>query len=636
MKIFFRIHKGHLAFVHDLVMSAIAFHLTLWLRLGSDIITLWGGSRLFFETILFVCVAGVVFIWQKLYRGIWRYSSTQDLLALIRSSTLTNLLYLPILFTFDRLINFPRSFLVINWFILILMLGIGRFFFRIYRERRQDTKNNIQDMRSIPVLLIGANDTAELFIRTTKTKKNHYHAVGIVAQTKTKVGRDIHSVPILGTFEDIKKIVSHLALKKLSPEKLIITDDSISGSILRNLLDQAETMGMTLARLPKITDFQEAENNEVNLRSIAIEDLLGRPQNILDRTSMASLIENRKIVVTGAGGSIGGELVRQIAVFKPKFIVLLELSEYALYSIELEIREKHPDIVCYPVIADIRNRHLIDKIFSGYQPELVFHAAALKHVPIVECNPIEGLYTNAIGTRIVADSCCHHKVSLMVLISSDKAVNPTSIMGGAKRIAESYCQALDLEGHYDSSIHFTRFVTVRFGNVLGSTGSVVPLFQRQLLSGGPLTVTHPEMTRYFMTIREAVELILQASAFAFSHPQDYQGRIFVLDMGEPVKIVNLAKQMIRLAGLRPDQDIAIDFTGLRPGEKLFEEIFHGAESPIPTEIDGILIASIRAGDLSKIKNCLDDLEKACQSQQVDKALEILYNLVPEFQLKINK
>jgi O-antigen biosynthesis protein WbqV len=260
------------------------------------------------------------------------------------------------------------------------------------------------------------------------------------------------------------------------------------------------------------------------------------------------------------------------------------------------------------------------------KPDVVFHAAALKHVPMVEYNPDEGLLTNAVGTRIVADACIAFGVGVMVQISTDKAVNPTNVMGASKRVGEMYAQALDMtdEGH-------TRFVTVRFGNVLGSTGSVVPLFQKQLAEGGPLTVTHPEMTRYFMTVREAVELVLQASAFGIAHPT-YRGKIFVLDMGEPVRIVDLARQMIRLAGLRPDMDVKIDFTGLRPGEKLYEEIFHGSEPPVATEAKGILVASPRWVDRNELALSLDDLENACRNHRPDRAVAIVGRLVPEYSL----
>jgi O-antigen biosynthesis protein WbqV len=381
-----------------------------------------------------------------------------------------------------------------------------------------------------------------------------------------------------------------------------------------------------MARLPRLTDLKDGLADKLELRPVAVEDLLGRPQTVLDRGAMHALIEGRRVLVTGAGGSIGSELVRQIAECGPAAISLVEASEFALYTIDRELAERHPALARRALIADVRDRLRIDQVMAEERPELVFHAAALKHVPMVEANPLEGCLTNAVGTRIVADACLAHGVALMVLISTDKAVNPTNVMGAAKRMAETYCQALD----HQTEEGRTRFVTVRFGNVLGSTGSVVPLFQRQLAAGGPITVTDPEMTRYFMTIREAVELVLQTSALGFAHPKRYQGRIFVLDMGEPVKIIHLARQMIRLAGRRPDQDVKIVFTGLRPGEKLFEEIFHGAEAPVPTERDGILVATVRAADYAPVVALLDELEAACRRLDHAAAMAVVHRLVPEY------
>jgi len=320
--------------------------------------------------------------------------------------------------------------------------------------------------------------------------------------------------------------------------------------------------------------------------------------------------------------------VRQVCDFKPAEIGLLDHSELALYTIDRETALGWPDIGRQSVIADVRDRERIAQVFGRLRPELVFHAAALKHVPLVELNVVEGTTTNIAGTVNVADTCVETGVLAMVLISTDKAINPTSIMGASKRIAESYCQALDLK-HGDG----TRFVTVRFGNVLGSTGSVVPLFQKQLAEGGPLTVTHPDMTRYFMTVREAVELVLQASALGHGGNERQDGKIFVLDMGEPIRIMDLAEQMIRLAGLKPGKDIKIDITGIRPGEKLFEEVFHGAEPLVATECPGLLLAAPRAGSLDDLSPALDELAQACRDDDEERVIAIIQKLVPEFHVE---
>ncbi|HET6519071.1 MAG TPA: polysaccharide biosynthesis protein [Geminicoccaceae bacterium] len=357
-----------------------------------------------------------------------------------------------------------------------------------------------------------------------------------------------------------------------------------------------------------------AAAGRLDLRTIAPEDLLGRPQVAPDRAASDRLISGRRVLVTGAGGTIGGELCRQIAALRPAELVLLDHGEFNLYRIELELRERTPGAAVEALIGDVRDAGRVERIFAEHRPELVFHAAALKHVPLVEANPVEGVLTNVLGARVVADAARAHGALAVVQVSTDKAVNPTSVMGATKRIAESYCQALDLASGPPESGRDgggTRFVTVRFGNVIGSSGSVVPLFQRQLARGGPLTVTHPEARRYFMTTREAAELVLQAAAHGLARPHE-RGRIFVLDTGEPVRIVDVARQMIRLAGLEPDVDVGIAFIGLRPGEKLHEELFYAEEVPVPTEAKGVLAATPRPVELPRLAAALDELVAAAR------------------------
>ena len=366
---------------------------------------------------------------------------------------------------------------------------------------------------------------------------------------------------------------------------------------------------------------------------MGIEELLDRPQVPLDREGMARLVHGRRVLVTGAGGTIGGELARQVAALGPGALFLLDHGEYVLYEIDLELRESHPDVPRRAVLADIRDEPRIRRLFDEIKPELVFHAAAYKHVPMVENDPAEGLLTNSYGTRVVADAARAVGTSTMVFISTDKAVNPSSVMGASKRLAEMYCQALDVQARAGAGT--MRCVTVRFGNVLGSTGSVVPLFRRQLERGGPLTVTHPDMRRYFMTVREAVGLVLQASVVgaedrADQPPELAEGGIFVLDMGDPVKIVDLARRMIRLSGLRPEKDVEIRFTGLRPGEKLYEELFHGQEPPRPTAFPGLLVATPRTADPALVGRAIDEIAATCRAGNAAAALAQLGRLVPEF------
>jgi FlaA1/EpsC-like NDP-sugar epimerase len=485
----------------------------------------------------------------------------------------------------------------------------------------------------IPVLLISTKDGADTFIRETARDRNAlYRVVGMLSDTPSRVGREIYGVPILGTIDALERVVAALDRRGRRPQKLVITPQGLAGAEVRRLLDRADALAIPLARLPRLIELRQTRADMPRaVEPIAIEDLLGRPQAVLDREAMGRLIRGRRVLVTGAGGTIGSELVRQIAALAPARLVLVDSSEFLLYSIDGELRERRPPLVVAPVLADVRDRRRIEALMVREQPQIVFHAAALKHVPMVENNPVEGVLTNTIGSRNVAEAARGVGTGLVVLISSDKAVDPASVMGATKRLAEAFCQALDLyEARHGTA--GTRFATVRFGNVLGSTGSVVPLFQRQLAAGGPLTVTHPEVSRFFMTVREAVELVLEASAAtqAEGEREAERGKIFVLDMGEPVKIVELARQMIRLAGLRPERDVAISYVGLRPGEKLHEALFHADEAPIPTRNPALRLAAPRTADYAVLARSLDELEEQAHAGNEVRVLNLLHRLVPEY------
>ncbi len=484
------------------------------------------------------------------------------------------------------------------------------------------------------MLLVGAGDAAELFIRATANDGGgHYRAIGILDERERRLGQSIHGVPILGKPADLTETVRRLARRDLRPQRLVITDPALAGQAgLRPLIDQAEAAGMTVARLPALIELKDAvSDGKVELRPIALEDLLGRPQTRLDTAAIAGLIAGRRVLVTGAGGSIGSELVRQIAVLGPAELILADASEFNLYAIDLDLAEQAPMVPRRALLCDVRDRDRVSRLFAETRPELVFHAAALKHVPLVEANPAEGVLTNAIGTRHVADAARAAGVLACVQISTDKAVNPTSVMGATKRLAEFYCQALDLAGAAagKGGTAATRFLTVRFGNVLGSSGSVIPLFQRQLARGGPLTVTHPDIRRYFMTVREAVGLVLHASAHGMARPAE-RGRILVLDMGEPVSIAEVARQVIRLSGLRPDTDVRIVFTGLRPGEKLDEELFDSSEVPVATDAEGVLAAVPRPIDLAVQQRALDELAGLARRGDEPGLRRLIGRFVPGF------
>jgi FlaA1/EpsC-like NDP-sugar epimerase len=442
-------------------------------------------------------------------------------------------------------------------------------------------------------------------------------------------GRQIHGARVLGRLDDLATTVARLARQGVCVQRVILTDPAvIDGATKRRLFEQAGELGLSVARLPRLTELQDAaEDSPIRLQPVTLEDLLGRPQFAHEQARLDQLIGGRRVLITGAGGTIGGELTRQIAALRPCQLILLDSSEFNLYAIDLELGERHPSVPFRPMLCDIRDRDRVMGIFAAERPELVFHAAALKHVPMVEMNPSEGVLTNVVGTRNVADAAAKYGALAMVQVSTDKAVKPTSVMGASKRLAEFYCQALDLEGNGVG--RGARFMTVRFGNVLGSSGSVVPLFQRQLARGGPLTVTHPEIRRYFMSVQEAVALVLQASAHGLEESAA-RGQIFVLDMGKPAKIVDVARQVIRLAGMRPDIDVKIEFTGLRPGEKLYEELFDDGEDRLQGGVDGIFVAISKSINLEVLRRLFDELASASRQQDRVTLLRLLAHAVPSY------
>ena len=622
-------------YVHDIAMVALSFLISLYLRLGGEVVD-YKPRLMAVYIISLALIAAVVYRLTGLYRGIWRYASLPDLYNIVRAVSLTILIFLPVMFVLTRLDALPRSTLLINWFVLIALLGAPRLAYRLFKDRGLDHVLERAKHQTIPVLLISAKEGADTFIREmTHNPRAVYRVVGVLADTPSRVGREIYRVPVLGTINSLEEVVARLDRRGKRPQKLIITARNLPGHQVRKLLDQADTLAIPLARLPKLTDFKRNLDDperrpEHVVEPIALEDLLGRPQAVLDRPSMSRMIAGRRVLVTGAGGTIGAELSRQIAALAPSQLILLDNSEFALYAIDIEIRERYPGLRRVSLLRDVRDRVQIDEVLAAERPEIIFHAAALKHLPMVEANPVEGVLTNIAGSRNVAEAARAFGVETVVMISTDKAVNPTSVMGASKRVAESFCQALDLH-EARRRADGTRYVTVRFGNVLGSTGSVVPLFARQLASGGPLTVTHPDVTRFFMTVREAVELVLQAAALApGSDSADLRGKICVLDMGEPVKIVDLAEQMIRLAGLRPAQDIELEFVGLRPGEKLHEELFHPDEPLMSTSNPAIQLAAPRTADYGLLARSVDELEEAARSRREERMLHLLERLVPEY------
>lgn len=610
--------------LYDAALVALSYVVSLLLRLGDHFSfnnhSLVPGALI--VTLTYVMFA-LVF---RVYQQVWRYISIQDLLTIAKTCTLSLLCMLPLLFWVNRLEDMPRSLPLINWLVMVALLAGMRLLVRL--RRNEDTMQNltsIPEKQKISVLLVGVNTLSESFLRdTVGNRYAQYRVVGMLDNDLQKIGRNIRGVPVYHRVREVQEVLEKLQAQDIPLQKIIITPDTISGKDVSFLLQIAENHGLTVALLPRLTDFRQTKTSKLELKKIDVEDLLGRPQKTLNLQSMDTLIRGKRVFITGAGGTIGSELARQIASYAPAALTLYEQSEHHLYLIDMELRTQHAALTIHPVVGDVRNSTHVRHHLQHATPDIVFHAAALKHVPMSELNVCEAIATNIFGTQNVADACRELGIGQMVQISTDKAVSPTNVMGATKRFAEHYIQTLNQKPDCK-----TLFTVLRFGNVLGSTGSVVPLFQKQLQQGGPLTVTHPDITRYFMTVREAVELVLQAAALAHENDQP-QGHMFVLDMGQPVKIVELAEQMIRLAGLRPHEDIQISYTGMRPGEKLHEELFYPHEHLLPTVYEGILLARTEIPAQTTIAKALDVLHENVATLDDALAHTALQTAVPDF------
>ena len=615
--------KRLLQFAHDGAFAVLSLPLALVLLDGFE------GLRAFEGLItvgvpLFMVVATVFYVHFRLHQSLWRFTSIADLQAIVAAVACSVLAY-AILMHFVAGLDVPPSALFIQFLCLAALLAGSRCLRRLIR----DNLSGAAERRSVnlrPLLLVGSPQSAELAIRACRqqTSEQPYQVIGIVDLGESHVGRGVMNVPILGSIAHLAEILQSLERKGRTPYRIVLTSQ-LQGQPLRDLQAIAEQAKVGLCRLPKPTEFRDARGDgSLDLRPIAVEDLLTRPQVKLERQAIDGLIENRSVLVTGAGGSIGSELCRQIARCNPDRLILLDQCEYNLYAIDMEMAKSFPQLDRHSALIDIRDAAALERVFHDSRPDLVFHAAALKHVPLVEHNPIEGVLTNVFGTRNVAQAARRAGVIAFVQVSTDKAVSPTNVMGATKRLAECYCQALDLAGR-DNGVN-TYFKTVRFGNVMGSSGSVIPLFQHQLREGGPLTVTHPDITRYFMTIREAAGLVLQALAGGLKRGV-YRGEIYVLDMGAPVRILDVARQMIRLSGL---SDVPIRFVGLRPGEKLYEELFDDREQRIDSGIAGVLMAQSTPLAMATLEDAFEDLQLACASADKAAVIRLLARYVPGY------
>jgi FlaA1/EpsC-like NDP-sugar epimerase len=625
----------------DLVLSGVAILLATLIRFGLEPASseLRGYDRLWLTIPALAMVCAVVFPLTGLYQRSWKYASIADLLQIARAVVLASVVFVALMFISTRLDLIPRSVIAIEVLTLVPLMAMARL-----RSRLGELRNIAPASRPmsqmpdlVPILLVGAGDSAELFLRALARDPNpSYWPVGILDDSEDQHGLMLRGVPILGGYDEFDSILQALEDRGRRPRHLVFTETAggFNDFAIEALIDRAEKLGLAISRLRPATQLASPRSeSKFDVRPIELTDLLERPQKVLDTQTVARFVRGRRVLVTGAGGSIGSELTKQVAALAPAEIIVLDSGEYNLYSIDLELNEKFPHIRHTSYLCNIREAARVQEIFATHQPEIVFHAAALKHVPMVELNPCEGILTNVIGTVNVANAVRRYGALAMVQVSTDKVVNSTSVMGASKRIAELYCQALDLESLQGSG--GPRVMTVRFGNVLGSSGSLIPLFKRQIEQGGPLTVTHPEVTRFFMTIREAVELTLQASAHALERRLG-RGEIFVLDMGKPVKIMEIASRMIRLAGYVPGRDIPIKIVGLRPGEKLFEELFDSSETKVQSSIAGVLGAVSAPLPLRQLEESLGRLKARAEKGDRAGMFKVMQEFIPNYGRETNE
>ncbi len=547
-----------------------------------------------------------------LFRGWWRHVGMRDLLDLVQAVTLSSALLLGSLFFTGALEGYPRSVLALDWISAILMFGGVRFGVRAFREERLVPWRPRHGKRA---LIIGAGVGGERFVRECQREGGiDIFPVALADDDVAKRGMRLHGVPVLGSTREIKDVAL-----KVDAQLLVIAIPSATGDEIRRIVNVCLDTGIEFKIIPSVREMIEGHARVTQVRDVQIEDLLGRETVDLPLDGRNPDLEGRTVMVTGGAGSIGSELARQIARLQPARLVVLDQAESPLYFIHNELTASHPTLTVIPVVADVTDQVRMERIFNRYRPEFVFHAAAYKHVPLMESNVVEAVRNNIFGTLYVAQCAARFGAERFVLISTDKAVNPSSVMGATKRVAEHL--VLGWPALRSSSCDFR---AVRFGNVLGSDGSVIPLFKRQLAAGVPLTITHPDVTRYFMTIPEAVQLVLQAAALP-----DAAERICMLEMGEPVRIVELAENLIRLSGLVPYHDVQIVFTGLRPGEKLHEELMSDYEATIPTEVEKIRIVQSTEPDVDALTQGLDRLGAAAALGSTNDSLEGLLALVPE-------
>lgn len=601
------IHPRLAVVVHDMLMVWIAWTLVSMIRWSlapnPAPVTPFGP-----EAWIVLAAQGLVFWWTGLYRGLWRFASVPDIWNIARACVAGALAVAVTLFLYNRLETVPRTVLAVYPVVLAVLLGVPRLLYRYWKDSRLDFSSHAPSPR---LLVLGAGKAGEALVRDIK-RDNRYAAVGFLDDNAKLRGARVHGVPVLGSLDQLPRLA-----RETAAEMVVIAMPAASKAEMQRAVELCQASRLPFRTVPRLEDVVAGRSSFNELKEVAIEDLLGREPVHLDWTAIRTRLAGRRVLVTGGGGSIGAELCRQVARLGAESLTVLEQSEFNLYAIGHELQRDFPDLVFNARLGDCGDAVACERAFAEARPEIVFHAAAYKHVPLLQGQVREAVRNNVLATRVVAEAADRHGVASFVLISTDKAVNPTSVMGACKRVAEIFCQNFAERSR-------TRFITVRFGNVLDSAGSVVPLFREQIRAGGPVTVTHPEVTRYFMTIPEACQLILQAAVLGEG------GEVFALDMGDPVRIRDLAEQMIRLAGHQGEQPVRIVYTGLRPGEKLFEELFHPLEHYSDTGHAKILLARARHVAWPLLVAQLRQCEAAVAEFDESRLRRILEQMLPDF------
>lgn len=611
-----RYRRVLVVFIH-LVLIALAYTLSFASRFEFDFYYSSENTSLFAATLLPLLILRLSSYWYfDLFKGLWKYAGMEDLKNIVKASFLGTLLFALYIFAATRGEGFPRSILIIDLAYNVILVGGVRMAVRIYREGTDrvglKVRENVKN-----ILIVGAGDAGEMILREMQhNPRLGYNPVGFVDDDRGKRKETIHGVAVLGNTRDICKLS-----KEYSIDEVVVALPSAAGKAMRRIVNICKRADLRFKTLPFLGDLIDGNVSVSQIRDVDIEDLLGRDAVDLDMSLIGKELTDKVIMVTGAAGSIGSELVRQVARFNPRKVILFERSENDLYHFEIELGKRSWNTRFIPFVGDVRDRDRVRECMALYNPSYIFHAAAYKHVPMMEMNPVEAVKNNIFGTKVMADLAVEYDVEKFVLISTDKAVRPTNVMGATKRVAE-----LILQSKSASEDCNTHFVAVRFGNVLGSNGSVIPLLKKQIAEGGPVTVTHPDITRYFMTIPEAVQLVIQAGAMGEG------GELFLLEMGEPVKIRDLAENLIRLSGLTPGADIEIVYTGLRAGEKLYEELLIDGEGIKRTHHNKIWVLEGLSASNDALNSFLKDIEMACREGKDMEVKSILKKLVPEYSL----